>query len=44
MRFAGGAGIFGGTRNSVLENVNVSLDLLLFFEAPKRFERILIDF
>lgn len=44
VRFAGGAGIFGGTRNSVLENVNVSLDLLLFFEAPKRFERILIDF
>jgi hypothetical protein len=39
---AGGAGIFGGILSSAL--LIICDVLLLFFEAPKRFERILMDF
>lgn len=44
VKLDGGAGIFGGSRCSELVCDGFSLLLMLFFEAPKRFERILMDF
>lgn len=40
----GGAGIFGGILCSELVWDILSTDLLLCFEAPKRFDKILVDF